>query len=85
MRLLKDLFITLAQEYCVKPREHELQATSLKVVLLLWILFLDPLVCDAFHYNCWLNVYILVHVHSGEAAVGCTADLYHTFQHIFVI
>jgi len=36
-------------------------------------------VCDAFHYECWLNVCILVHIHSGEAALGCISDLYHTF------
>ena len=35
---------------------------------------------DAFHYDCCLNVYILVHVHSGQAALGCIADLYHTFS-----
>jgi hypothetical protein len=48
---------------------------------LLWILlFLDPVVCDAFHYECWLNVRILVHIHSGEAALECISDLYHTFS-----
>lgn len=36
--------------------------------------------CDAFHYECWLNVCILVHIHSDEAALGCISDLYHTFS-----